>query len=79
MGKGFGQLALGALLQLSQVRAVVGRGKPSRGGGSLSPQVVEMVVASLLVVGSERASGMGITVAAVLVSLAMARARGAGK
>jgi hypothetical protein len=43
----------------------------------LAQETVEMVVVAAVIVVAERVSGSGLTVAAVLVSLAMARARGA--
>lgn len=75
MGKGFGRLALGALLQLSRVRAVGGRETRPPEGLQLSPLVVEMAVAAALAVASEMVCGLGLPVAAMLASLAMARAR----
>lgn len=69
------RLALAALLRGQVKGRELAPKRFHRDGRAQTGVLVEMVTVAIVVTVAERVSGMGLTVAAALVSLAMARAR----
>lgn len=75
VGMDFVRLAFVALLRGRVRGKVLAPQRFHRDGRAQTEAIVEMVTVGIVVTTAEMASGMGLTVATVLVSLAMARAR----